>query len=63
MLISGFAVVLGALTLITDFDQIEQGVRNRIPEKYSWMCAFSIMTTLVWLYVEILRLLSYFRSN
>ena len=63
VLISGFAVVLGALTLITDFDQIEQGVRNRIPERYSWLCAFSIMTTLVWLYIEILRLLSYFRSN
>ncbi len=63
VIISGVAVILGALTLITDFDMIERGVRDRIPEKYSWMCAFSLMTTLVWLYIEILRLLSYFRSN
>ena len=55
--------MLAALTLITDFDMVEQGVRNRIPERYSWLCAFSLMTTLVWLYIEILRLLSYLRSN
>ncbi|MYM20637.1 hypothetical protein GSY69_11865 [Brevibacterium sp. 5221] len=63
VLISGIAIVLAALTLITDFDMVEQGVRNRIPERYSWLCAFSLMTTLVWLYIEILRLLSYLRSN
>lgn len=57
------AVVLAAMTLVSDFQLIEQGVQNRIPERYSWMCAFSLMVTLVWLYLEILRLLSYFRSN
>ncbi|MDN5805804.1 MAG: Bax inhibitor-1/YccA family protein [Brevibacterium sp.] len=54
--------VLAAMTLIMDFQMIEQGVKQRIPEKYSWMCAFSLMVTLVWLYIEILRLLSYFRN-
>ena len=63
VLISGVAVVLAALTLVADFHMIEEGVRHRIPEKYSWICAFSLMVTLVWLYIEILRLLSYFRSN
>ncbi|SLN01344.1 Bax inhibitor-1/YccA family protein [Brevibacterium yomogidense] len=63
VLISGVAVVLAALTLVSDFHMIEQGVRHKIPEKYSWVCAFSLMVTLVWLYIEILRLLSYFRSN
>lgn len=61
VLISGVAVILAALTLVSDFDMIEKSV-GRIPEKYSWMCAFSLMTSLVWLYVEILRILSYFRD-
>lgn len=56
------ATVLAAMTLIADFQMIEEGVKHRIPEKYSWMCAFSLMVTLVWLYVEILRLISYFRE-
>ena len=57
------AVVLASLTLVADFQMIEEGVKHRIPEKYSWTCAFSLMVTLIWLYVEILRLLSYFRQN
>ena len=63
VLISGVAVILAALTLVADFQMIEEGVRHRIPEKYSWVCAFSLMVTLIWLYIEILRLLSYFRQN
>ncbi|WP_029089603.1 Bax inhibitor-1/YccA family protein [Brevibacterium album] len=63
VLISGVAVILAALTLVSDFHMIEEGVKHRIPEKYSWVCAFSIMVTLIWLYIEILRLLSYFRQN
>ena len=50
------------MTLIMDFQMIEEGVKHKIPEKYSWMCAFSLMVTLIWLYIEILRLLSYFRD-
>ncbi|WP_062241584.1 Bax inhibitor-1/YccA family protein [Brevibacterium epidermidis] len=56
------ATVLAAMTLIMDFQMIEEGVKHKIPEKYSWMCAFSLMVTLIWLYIEILRLLSYFRD-
>lgn len=56
------ATVLAAMTLIMDFQMIEEGVKHKIPEKYSWMCAFSLMVTLVWLYLEILRLISYFRN-
>lgn len=56
------ATVLAAMTLIADFQMIEEGVKQQIPEKYSWMCAFSLMVTLVWLYLEILRLISYFRE-
>ncbi|GAB3048022.1 Bax inhibitor-1/YccA family protein [Sediminivirga luteola] len=57
------AVVLAALTLVMDFQMIEDGVRAGVPEKFAWLCAFSLMVTLIWLYVEILRLLSYFRGG
>lgn len=63
VVISAVAVILASLTLVADFQMIEQGVKHRIPEKYSWTCAFSLMVTLIWLYIEILRLLSYFRQN
>ncbi|GAA1998537.1 Bax inhibitor-1/YccA family protein [Brevibacterium samyangense] len=63
ILISGVAVILAALTLITDFQSIEAGIRQRVPEKYSWLFAFSLMTSLVWLYIEILRILSYLRGG
>lgn len=54
-------VVVGALTFVLDFDQVEQGVKYGLPEKYSWYCAFGILVGLVFLYYEILRLLSYLR--
>ena len=62
VIIGILATVLAAMTLIMDFQMIEEGVKHKIPEKYSWMCAFSLMVTLVWLYIEILRLISYFRD-
>lgn len=51
-------VVLAAFTLALDFDLIEQGVRHGLPERESWRMAFALTSTLVWLYVEILRLLA-----
>lgn len=63
IIIGVVAVVLASLTLITDFQAIEAGVDNKIPERYSWTMAFSLMVSLIWLYVEILRLLSYFRQD
>ncbi len=62
VIIGIFATILAAMTLIADFQMVEEGVKRRIPEKYSWLCAFSLMTTLIWLYIEILRLISYFRN-
>ena len=63
VLIGVVAVVLASLTLVMDFQMIEHGVQQQIPERYSWTCAFSLVATLVWLYIEILRLLSYFRGE
>jgi uncharacterized YccA/Bax inhibitor family protein len=54
-------VVVGALTFVLDFDAVEQGVRGGLPEKYAWYCAFGILVGLIFLYWEILRLLSYLR--
>ena len=56
-------VVLAAFTLALDFDLIEQGVRYGLPERESWRFAFALTSTLVWLYVEMLRLLAKVRSR
>ncbi len=56
--ISLFVVVIAALNLIMDFDMIEQGAAMGAPKYMEWYCAFGLMVTIVWLYVEILRLLS-----
>jgi len=55
-------IVIAALTFILDFQQVEDGVRYGLPRKYAWACAFGILVGLIWLYLEILRLLSYFRE-
>ncbi|MFP5416219.1 MAG: Bax inhibitor-1/YccA family protein [Actinomycetes bacterium] len=61
--ISIIALVLAVANLIMDFDYVEQGIRNRAPASESWRAAFGLTVTMVWLYTEILRILSYFRSN
>ena len=57
------AVLLGAACLIQDFDAAQKGVVAGAPKVCAWQCAFGLMVTVVWMYVEILRLLSYFRQN
>ena len=58
-----FVVAIAALNLVLDFDFIEQGVQFGAPKYMEWYGAFGIMVTLVWLYLEILRLLSKMRSR
>ncbi len=58
-----FVVAIAALNLVLDFDFIEQGVAVGAPKYMEWYGAFGIMVTLVWLYLEILRLLSKIRSR
>ena len=57
------AVFLAAYSLVMDFELIQNGVRNRVPEKWAWSAAFGLMVTLIWLYVEILRILAILRGN
>jgi uncharacterized YccA/Bax inhibitor family protein len=63
ILIGLFAITLAAAFLIMDFDFAEQGVRNGLPERYSWLAAFGLVVTLVWLYIEFLRLISILRGD
>lgn len=60
---SAFVVFLAAMNLVLDFDFIEQGVENGLPKYMEWYAAFGLVVTLIWLYLEILRLLSKLRSR
>jgi uncharacterized YccA/Bax inhibitor family protein len=63
ILVSGFGVVLASFFLVLDFDFVEQGIRNGLPREYAWTAGFGLVVTLVWLYLEILRLLSILQRN
>ena len=62
----GFSIIvvaIAALNLILDFDFIERGSQMMLPKDYEWYGAFGLMVTLVWLYIEILRLLAKLRDR
>ncbi|GAA0513146.1 membrane protein [Saccharopolyspora subtropica] len=62
----GFSLLcigIAAFSFLLDFDAADQAIRSGVDAKFAWYIAFGLMTTLVWLYLEILRLLSYFQSN
>ena len=63
MLTAIAGLVLGVFMLILDFDFVEQGIRNQIPEHESWRAAFAITVSLVWIYTNLLRLLAIFSDN
>ncbi len=56
--ISAIVIIVAALNLFLDFDQIEKGVQQKMPKYMEWYGAMGLMITLVWLYIEFLRLLS-----
>ncbi|GAA5094070.1 Bax inhibitor-1/YccA family protein [Microbacterium yannicii] len=63
VLIGVFVVIMAAYSLVLDFDNIQQGVRNGAPRQYGWLGGFGIMVTVVWLYIEILRIIAIARSS
>ena len=54
---------IGVLMLILDFDFVEKGVAAGLPEQESWRAAFALSVTLVWLYIEMLRILAILRGD
>ena len=62
LLIGPLVILLGAYSLILDFDMIQRGVINKAPAKFAWTGAFSIMVTVVWLYLQILQFLAIARD-
>jgi len=63
ILFSAFVVVIAALNLVMDFDFIESGVEYGCPKYMEWYGAFGLLVTLIWLYLEILRLLAKLREE
>lgn len=63
VLVGVFAIGLAAFSLIIDFTSISEGVRQGAPMKYSWTAAFGLTVTLVWLYVEFIRLIAILRGD
>jgi uncharacterized YccA/Bax inhibitor family protein len=63
IIFSGFVVVIASLNLVLDFDFVEQGAATGAPKYMEWYAAFGLMVTLVWLYIEILRLLAKIRGR
>ncbi len=57
-----FVVILAAYSLVLDFDFIQKGVQNKAPRKYGWTGAFGIMVTVIWLYLELLRMFAIARD-
>ena len=63
LLASVVGLALGVLMLILDFDYVERGIRAGLPEQESWRAAFGLTVTIVWLYIEILRILAILRGD
>ena len=63
MVVGLFAVGLAAAMLIVDFDTIKRGVEGGAPAKFAWTAAFGLVVTLVWMYLEFLRLIAILRGS
>ncbi|GAB3285101.1 Bax inhibitor-1/YccA family protein [Microbacterium lacusdiani] len=63
VIIGVLAVLMGAYSLVMDFEFVQTGARNGAPRKLGWKASFGIVSTVVWIYVEILRILAILRGN
>lgn len=63
VIVAVFGVLLAAFFLMLDFEAISQGIKRGAPERESWRMAFGLLVTLIWLYLEFLRLLAIFSRN
>ena len=62
ILFSIVVIGIAAFMLLLDFDMADEAIRRGAPAKFAWYIAFGLLVTVVWLYIEMLRLLSYFRD-
>ena len=62
LFVGAIAILLAVYSFVLDFENISDGVRRGIPQKAAWSAAFGLTVTLIWTYVEILRLLTIIRS-
>jgi uncharacterized YccA/Bax inhibitor family protein len=63
LLFSVIGLALGVLMLILDFDFVERGIEAGLPERESWRAAFGLTVTIIWIYIELLRILAILRGN
>lgn len=63
LIIGPLAILMAAYSLVLDFTSIKQGVEQGAPRSWGWKAAFGLVLTIVWLYVEFLRMISIFRGN
>lgn len=63
LIIGPLAILLGAYSLVLDFTSVKEGVEKGAPRAWGWKAAFGLTLTILWLYVEILRLISIIRGN
>ena len=63
LIIGGLAVVMASYSLVMDFEAVQHSSEAGVPRKYAWRLAFGIAVTMVWLYVEVLRILMILRGN
>jgi uncharacterized YccA/Bax inhibitor family protein len=61
LILSLVAIAIGAFMLISDFDFVDNGVRNQLPSKWEWTASYGLVFSIIWIYIEMLRLLSYLR--
>ena len=63
LIMSFIGLALGVLLLILDFDFVERGIAAGLPERESWRAAFAFTVTIIWIYIELLRILAILRGN
>jgi uncharacterized YccA/Bax inhibitor family protein len=63
LVMSFIGLGLGVLMLILDFDFVERGIAAGLPERESWRAAFGLTVTIIWIYIELLRILAALRGN
>ena len=63
LLLAVAGVALASFFLVLDFDQIQRGVNAGVPNQEAWRAGFGLMVTIIWLYLEVLRLLSILRND